>query len=96
MYFKIAKYGTITAWSSLGFHRGIKAYDYSFNKETQLYKDKDRYLYSVGLLYGITGFSIYINPILLFITIPKEIYRLEVNLRELEHEKKTDYFNELM
>jgi hypothetical protein len=100
MYYKYAKYGTITAWSLLGVHRGIKAYDYSFNKNTKLYydydKDKYRYLYSVALFYGLAGFGVYINPFLLLVTIPKEVYRLEVNLRGLEDEKKTDYFNQLI
>jgi hypothetical protein len=98
MCYKYAKYGTITAWSVLGVHRGIKAYDYNLNKENQLYNDnyKDRYFYSVALFYGMAGFSVYINPFLLMITIPKEIYRLEVNLRGLEEEKKTDYFNQLI
>lgn len=37
----------------------------------------------------------YANPLLFPITASKEIYRLEVNLRNLENEKKTDYYNNL-
>jgi len=96
MYLTCIKYGIISSWSLLGINRGMKSYDYTFNKEHTFYHDKQNYFYSIRFFYGIAGFGIYINPILLFVTIPKEIYRLEVNLRGLENEKKTDYYNQLL
>ena len=96
MYTKYTKFGIVTAWSILGVKRGMNAYDYTFNKEHKFYNNKDIYLYSIRMFYGVAGFGVYANPFLLFFTIPKEIYRLEVNLRELEEEKKTDYYNRLL
>jgi len=80
--------------SILGFNRGINSYDYQYNKNKNL-EQNQRYLYSGKFCYGLLGIIIYVNPLLLFITVPKEVYRLEVNLRGLEDEKKTDYYNKL-
>ena len=90
------KYSLISVWSLLGFHRGMKSYDYTINKEKQFYNNKYTYFYSNRFLYGMLGFGIYINPFFLLITIPKEIYRLEVDLRGLEDESKTNYYNYLL
>jgi len=38
----------------------------------------------------------YANPVLLPLTIHKEFYRLEINARNLENEKKSSYYNELI
>ena len=81
----------------LGFYRGLNEYDYKYeqNKKYQLNKN-DPYLYSGKFTGGFIGCIFYLNPLLsLFITIPKEIYRLEVNLRGLENEKTTDRYNEI-
>ena len=84
----------------MGFYRGIKHYDYNF--ESRKKPNNNPYLYSRELKHctmkltdGFLGLFFYINPFMCFITIPKEIYRLEVNIRKLEDEKKTDYYNNL-
>ena len=78
---------TGTGWSVLGFKRGLQSYDYTYRKEPYLYIHKGQY--------GILGLFLYMNPLLLPLTLYKEMYRLEVNLRGLEQEKKTDYYNHL-
>ena len=45
---------------------------------------------------GIMGLFTYIIPGFLPITIYKEMVRLEINLRGLEEEKDTKYYNELL
>ena len=80
-----------TSWTGLGFIRGINSYKYNYNK----YEQKKIYLYLDSVFYGFCGVGLYANPLFLPITLYKEIYRLEVNLRNLEHEKKTDNYNNL-
>lgn len=84
----------IISWSILGFNRGLNNYDYTYNKYIKN-DSKKVYLYSKRIAFGLLGSTIYINPFFILISVPREIYRLEVNLRGLEHEKKTDYYNEL-
>jgi len=79
----------ITGWSILGFRRGMQQYDYRYNKNNKdSYGRKETYLYSTKLLNGLLGIFIYINPFCLLPITFKEIYRLEVNIRNLENEKK--------
>ena len=86
-YVKPLKYAIpITLWSGLGFMRGVNYYNYS---------DKEPYLYSSSFMYGIFGLVIYANPILLPFTTYKEVYRLEINIRNL-NEKQDKYYNELL
>ena len=73
------------SWGGLGFIRGKNSYNY----------EKENYLYVNSVCYGIYGIFLYINPFLLPFLVHKEIYRLEVNLRKLENEKKTKYYNNL-
>lgn len=47
--------------------------------------------YLTGLSYGFTGTLCYFNIFFGF-NIPKELYRLEVNLRSLDDEKKKPYY----
>ena len=79
-----------SSWCGLGFIRGIKDYNYNHNK----YK-KD-YLYINLICNGFCGIMLYANPGLLPFSVYKEIYRLEVNLRNLEDEKTTSYYNNLV
>jgi hypothetical protein len=72
----------------LGFHRGVQDYNYR-NKKTP-------YLYSSSFLSGLLGAFFYINPFFCVITIPKELYRLEVNIRGMEDEKKGDEYNRIL
>ncbi len=81
----------VSCWGILGFRRGIQSYDYTYNKR----KDNSPHLYSTQMMHGLLGFVIYINPVLICRTLLKEIYRAEVNIRGLQDEKKTDYYNEL-
>ena len=85
-----------TSWGTLGFYRGLNEYDYKFekNKENK-YRDNTPYLYSKKFSIGLLGCLVYLNPAFLILTIPTEIYRLEVNVRGMEDEKKTDRYNEL-
>ena len=85
--FKMAIY---TGWIGLGFYRGIKAYNYSYNK----YNNDESYMYIYSMGHGCRGSFYY----LLFfpIMIHKEFYRFEVNMRNIEKEKKSVYYNELL
>lgn len=84
----------IVLWTTLGFKRGLEDYDHTYNKYSKN-DSKKSYLYSKRIAIGLLGSIIYINPFCIPISVSKEIYRLEVNLRRLEDEKKTDYYNEL-
>jgi hypothetical protein len=76
-----------TLWSSLGFTRGVQHYNYQTNKR------KEQFYYSSALGYGIGGVFVYVNPVVCLINVSKELYRLEVNLRDdLKHEKDTDVY----
>ena len=87
---------TISAWCLLGLKRGLNSYDYNYSKN-KIYRNS-----SIGPLYidkvgwGFAGIMCYLNPATFFIILYKEVYRLEVNLRGLEDEKKTDYYNEML
>jgi hypothetical protein len=100
MKFKNIKYpifSTITiSWSLLGFMRGINSYDYSYKKYNGILVNQTSYLYASKICNGFVGSFLYITPIVNFYMIIKEIHRLEVNIRNLEYEKKTDYYNLLI
>jgi hypothetical protein len=81
-------------WGSLGFYRGLNAYDYKYEQNKKMGR-RELYLYSGKFAGGLFGCFFYLNPFLSIIMIPKEIYRLEVNLRGMEYEKTTDRYNEL-
>ena len=93
----IPKYEFLLAsWSALGFYRGVHSYKYEIETYTKRYSKPVRYLYSAMLLHGIVGSSLYLFPLLWPITMAKEIYRIEVNLRGLNEDKQTRYYNELL
>jgi hypothetical protein len=83
-----------TSWCGLGFIRGIKSYNYNYKKYEES-KHKP-YVYLNSIVDGIFGIFIYGNPMFLPFTIYKELYRLEVNIRYLENEKKSRYYNDLI
>jgi hypothetical protein len=83
-----------TPLSILGFKRGIDNYDYMYKKNKDLLNNT--YLYSTKTGVGIFVALCYINPFFLPFILCKEIYRLEVNIRNLEEEKKSDYYNRLL
>lgn len=85
----------IGAWSALGFKRGIDSFNYNFSKN-ELYQILEKKpLILDKICWGIGGCIYYIFPPFLFHGLYKEIYRLEVNVRGLENEKKTDYYNSI-
>lgn len=52
--------------------------------------------YVVGsFIYGMYGSVSYLNPFFAPFYVAKEIYRLEVNLRNFDYEKTTKYYNTL-
>lgn len=92
--------GMFVGWSALGFYRGVKDYDYLDLMSNRVRK---AYLYSDILTNGskrigggLYGVFTYMNPFLLCVTIPREIYRLEVNLRGLDFEKETDTYKRIL
>lgn len=66
-----------TCWCALGFVRGVNSYNYHYDK-------KETYLYLNSVGYGCCGILFYANPILIPFSVYKEIYRFEVNVRQLE------------
>ena len=93
-------YGIST--SILGFYRGVEHYKFNHKYELDKYKEKSynsiekpNFFYYKCFCCGIMGSFVYINPFILLVMIPKELYRLEVNLRNMEDEKKTTYYNEI-
>lgn len=80
-----------TSWCGLGFVRGFQSAKYDHAK---YYSDKP-IMHIDSISHGIMGTLFYAHPILIPIFIYKEIYRLEVNIRKLEHEKKTSKYNNL-
>ena len=76
----------------LGFIRGINSYKY----EQKKYFEKKPYLYTSSIIHGLFGILMYGNPIFLPFIIHKEMYRLEINSINLENEKKSRYYNELV
>lgn len=76
-----------TSWCGLGFYRGLNYYKY---------KTKTNHLYTDSFIQGFFGLFIYTNPVFLPFTTYKELYRLEVNMRNLQEEKKSDYYNTIL
>ena len=89
MKFKYSMIAGYSSWCGLGFIRGINYYKYTHDKNKP-------YIYSNSIIDGILGIFIYGNPIFLPIIIHKELYRFEISIRNLENEKKTKYYNNLL
>jgi hypothetical protein len=81
-----------SGWCGLGFIRGKNSYLYSHKK----YESDKPYLYSDLVIEGLIGVFFYANPIFLPLNLYKEIYRLEINIRNLEKEKKSLFYNSLI
>ena len=81
-----------TSWCGIGFLRGINDYKYNYNK----YDKTEPYMYSNSICYGFFGMILYANPAFMPITIYREIYRLEINLRNMEDEKKNRSYNDII
>lgn len=86
-------YLTGTSWGILGYKRGVNEYNYEFKNNK--YNNKT-YLYTDKIFNGFIGIFIYVNPCFLPITIYKELYRLEIKMRNLENEKESKYYNKII
>ena len=84
--------GGLGLYGSLGFYRGLNSYDHYMKKS---YNRDKKVIFVDKFGYGLTGTFIYANPLLLPITIYKELYKLEVDIRNLEDDKKGDRYNDL-
>ena len=102
-----------SGWTTLGFYRGMKEYNYEnkinmdyynyklnqYNIDKEKYHDttytpiKPTYFYITSISYGFYGSIVYIFPLTAPICFMKEIYRIEINLRNISDEKKTKYYN---
>lgn len=80
------------SWCGLGYYRGVKSHKYSHNK----YDSDKPYIYTRSVINGIFGIGAYANPFFFPILLYKELYRLEVNVRNLEDEKKGSMYNDLL
>lgn len=89
---------TIFGWPTLGFTRGMNSYDYNYsnNKLYKYSKNAPHSFYLDKIGWGVLGACCYFSPVTFFIVLYKEVYRIEVNLRGLEEEKKTRYYNEVL
>lgn len=83
------KIAIIGSWITLGFKRGINSYDY-FNSKNKVPLYLDRFIWGIG------GVFCYVNPIFVPRNLYKEMYRLEVNIRGIEDEKNTYYYNSVI
>jgi len=70
-------------WSMLGAKRGADLYQYKKDK-------KHNDLYSTKIMYAFEGTIVYMNPMMLYLILSKELYRLQVNVDGLE--KKIHYY----
>ena len=94
-YKQIAKIVAGVSWVSLGFYRGTRSYEYEVNKYAK-HNTPVEDLYCGTFLYGVAGVFLYVFPPFSLIMIPKEIFRLEVNLRGLDHLKKSSSYSDLI
>ena len=91
------------SWGVLGFYRGTQSYNYRRIKKIKQNNPTEvitpmtppARIYSHKIFTGMLGVFIYMCPFFLVVTLPKEIYRFEVNVLDIADEKQTDYYNEL-
>lgn len=82
--------GGIISWGGLGFYRGVQLYNYNYEVKSDRYKSENPKMYVSMFGSGFKGVIMYINLIGIFLSIPGELYRLEVNIRGLE--KTSSYY----
>ena len=76
-----------------------EAINYNEKNKTSYYaiskpKNKPNKFYITQLFFGIGSSFIYLNPCTFFICVIKELYRLEINIFNLEDEKnKSEYYD---
>ena len=83
--------GCLIPWGGLGFYRGSQSYNYKYECNLEKYKKENPKMYLSVFYAGCRGTIMYVNPIGFFLSIPSELYRLEVNLRGLK--KTSRYYN---
>jgi hypothetical protein len=81
------KIAIMIGWPMLGFKRGIDSYFYCYSNQNKVP------LYLDGFFWGIGGTVAHVFPPFIFFSLYRELYRLEVNIRGLENEKNTLYYN---
>jgi len=78
-----------TIWGAIGFKRGADLYTYDLKRRNE----ENTFMYVNQISHGLFGTFAYINPLFIFFTIPKEFYRLEVNIRNLP---RNDYYYQII
>lgn len=73
----------------------IEKIKYSYAYEPTLPSNKPAKYYITNIMFGLYGSCLYIYPLSGLLYFFKEIYRLEVYLRNLPDEKKKRYYNTL-
>jgi hypothetical protein len=80
-------------WCGLGFIRGLNSYEYNHNKNSNF----ETYIYGKAFINGLYGLFVYFNPVFIpYLIMYKELYRLEIDLRNLENEKNSDLYNDVL
>ena len=54
---------------------------------------KPSFFYITRMMYGLYGTSLYVVPFTGPVCLMKEFYRIEINLRNIDDEKKTKFYN---
>ncbi len=92
----ITTYCLMGIWPLLGFKRGMDSYNHHHSKNDLYIKQQGPPLFINKIGWGIFSACAYINPVIIPFVLYKEVYRLEINIRGLEEEKKKDYYNEVI
>jgi hypothetical protein len=75
----------LSAWSALGFYRGIRLYEFELNRHRKYWPHIPRnYTLIKGTLTGIFGITIYLFPPTGILAGLKEIARMEMRLLGLD------------
>lgn len=85
-----------SSFALLGVYRGIRSYNYDFKTYPQVGRNEKPYLYTGAAFRGGVYGILYICPILNLFIFSKEIYRLEVNLRNMKEEMENPEYYELL
>jgi hypothetical protein len=96
-----------TSFGVLGFYRGINKYKYDYKNAFDRYENdcknypdckfnKPTFFYLNSFFYGTYGTLMYLNPFYIPVFMYKELYRLEVNVRGLDEEKKERKYYEVL
>ena len=75
----------LSAWSALGFYRGVRLYQFELNRHRKYWPHIPRdYTLISGTLAGIFGATIYLFPLTGILAVFKEITRIEMRLLGLD------------